>query len=555
MLRRLVIVAGCIAVAATWFTWLRPATLGGDVSYVVVDGSSMEPTYEDGDLVVVRKDSTYDHGDVIAFRAGGTFDDPTRIIHRIVGGTQIDGFVTQGDNRDRTDPWNPDGDDIIGRATLHVPMAGDVGGLITRPETFAALGGTAVFVGGTRRRRRRRNRQPITADGQEPVVTGRHVRDAPPGDPVVAALPSRWVRLTRPRWAFAGLIASVLLAVPVLAMGWSALRAPDSTQRIEHFGTVDYGIGLDYQFTGEKSAVYPSGTVDATRNAAGALIPSDPLYSRLLDRLVVTVAFRATEDGADRLSSIYALEVAVETPGGWSTDVETISSTPFDRTARETVEIDLDAVADQVAAVAELTGVGGDSYTIVLSPRLDVTGGTRDASVQDELTAPITFSVEGNLITAEALETSRTEDLTRTVGERAKYAIGPFEMRTQAARGVLSGLTLVLVAGMAWFASVLFGGVGLGEPDRIAARYRSQIIDVASATAPPGPVVMVGGIDELSRIAKVEQSVILHEDLGDGAHRYRVFLGSVTYEYETAPEHPGAAAEADAASDPEGTGG
>ena len=108
---------------------------------------------------------------------------------------------------------------------------------------------------------------------------------------------------------------------------------------------------------------------------------------------------------------------------------------------------------------------------------------------------------------------------------------------------MLSGLALVLVAGIAWFASVLFGGVGLGEPARIAARYRSQIVDVAAATAPPGPVVMVGGIDELARIAKVEQSVILHEDLGDGAHRYRVFLGSVTYEYETAPEHAGAAAE------------
>ena len=68
---------------------------------------------------------------------------------------------------------------------------------------------------------------------------------------------------------------------------------------------------------------------------------------------------------------------------------------------------------------------------------------------------------------------------------------------------------------------------------------------MAEATAPPGPVVMVGGIDELVRIAKVEQSVILHEDLGEGAHRYRVFLGTVTYEYETAPEHAGAASTAD----------
>jgi hypothetical protein len=103
-------------------------------------------------------------------------------------------------------------------------------------------------------------------------------------------------------------------------------------------------------------------------------------------------------------------------------------------------------------------------------------------------------------------------------------------------------LALVLVAAIAWFASVLFGGVGLDEPARIAARYRSQMIDVEGAAAPPGPVVMVSGIDELARIAKVEQTVMLHEDQGDGAHRYRVFLGSVTYEYEAAPEHAGAAA-------------
>ncbi|MDQ2649898.1 MAG: hypothetical protein M3Z03_10110, partial [Actinomycetota bacterium] len=61
-------------------------------------------------------------------------------------------------------------------------------------------------------------------------------------------------------------------------------------------------------------------------------------------------------------------------------------------------------------------------------------------------------------------------------------------------------------------------------------------VDVSAATAPPGPVVMVGAISELARLAKVDGSVILHEDLGDGAHRYRVFLGAVTYEYETAPE-------------------
>jgi len=501
----------------------------------------MEPTYSDGDLVVVRERSGYDHGDVIAFRAGGVFNDPTRIIHRIVGDAPDGGFVTQGDNRDRTDPWQPTNQDIIGRAALHIPMAGDVASTITTPQAFAAMGGAAVVVGGTRRRRRRRHIN-------QPQAVTEH-RSPPPPQPTIArtamtqpTTAPRWARFTEPRWAFFGLLASVALAVPALAMTWSALRAPDSTTRVEAIGVVDYGIGLDYRFRGEPSAVYPDGRVTAARNAAGALLPSDPLYSRLLDRLGVTVAFRSDASGAEDLESTYAVDVVVETPGGWSTTLDEVEVTDFDGSAAQEFIIDLDAVAAQVQSVADLTGVGGDAYTITVTPRLEVNASADGSTVDEQLSSPMTFAVEGNLITADAIEVSDSQELTRTVSQRAEYAIGPYELRTQAARAVLSGWALVLVAGIVWFASVLFGGVGLGEPARIAARYRSQIIDVAAATAPPGPVVMVGGIDELARIAKVEQTVILHEEIGDGAHRYRVFLGTVTYEYETAPEHAGAAA-------------
>lgn len=137
--------AGALLVAAVvlaaWFAWLRPATLGGDVSYVIVDGSSMEPTYRDGDLVLVRRQRSYSQGDIITFSAGGHFDDPTRIIHRIIGTASDGAFITQGDNRDQVDPWGPTSEDIIGRAAVHLPMAGDVASAITRPEAFAAMGG------------------------------------------------------------------------------------------------------------------------------------------------------------------------------------------------------------------------------------------------------------------------------------------------------------------------------------------------------------------------------------------------------------------------------
>jgi len=536
-----------LLMALAWFTWLRPTSLGGDAAYVIVQGRSMEPTYEDGDLVLVREQSSYSEGDVIAFRAGGTFEDPTRIIHRIVGQTGDGAFLTQGDNRDQLDPWEPTPDDIIGRAVLHVPMIGQAAGFLTNPATFAALGGAAVVVGGEKRRRRRRSGPAATHTRTEATMPKQMATGAG------QAAPSRLGRMTHPRWAFLGLVASVVLALPVLAVTWSALRAPDSAQRVEVLGAVESGISIDYRFIGSASAVYPEGVVEASRNAAGAVTPDGPLYSRLLDRLDIDLGFRVDGQGARRLDGSYGVDVTIETPSGWSTRIDAIDPKPFGTAATEALSIDLRAAALRVAAVAELTGVAGDAYTLRVSPSLVVTGASAAGEVDERLAAPMTFEVEGNVITPNVLETSDRSELRRTVAQRATYSIGPLEMGTQAARGLLGGLTLVLVAGIAWFASVLFGGLGLGEPARIAARYRSQIVDVSAAAAPPGPVVMVSAIDELARIAKVEQTVIVHEDLGDGAHRYRVFLGTVTYEFETAPEHAGAASQL--ASDSGETGG
>src|SRR5262245_30465991 len=117
-LRRALLLACSALIAVGWFAWLRPTALGGTASYVVVQGGSMEPTYEDGDLVLIREAGSYREGDIIAFRAGGTFDDPTRVIHRIVGDTGEGTFNTQGDNRDEIDPWTPGPDDILGKAAL-----------------------------------------------------------------------------------------------------------------------------------------------------------------------------------------------------------------------------------------------------------------------------------------------------------------------------------------------------------------------------------------------------------------------------------------------------
>ncbi len=73
----------------------------GHIALAVVDGRSMEPTLQPGDLVVVvRKISLEDVsvGDVVVYRRGGTL-----IIHRVIR-VEGDTLITKGDNNLLHDP-------------------------------------------------------------------------------------------------------------------------------------------------------------------------------------------------------------------------------------------------------------------------------------------------------------------------------------------------------------------------------------------------------------------------------------------------------------------
>jgi signal peptidase I len=135
-----------IGLVGAWFLALGPASIGGPATYVVIDGTSMEPTLVNGDLAIVRRSDSYATGDVVAFRipeseSGGL------VIHRIVGGSADAGFLTQGDNRTSQDPWRPRPDDIAGSVWFTVSGAGSYLALLRDPLVLAPLAaGVTVFL-------------------------------------------------------------------------------------------------------------------------------------------------------------------------------------------------------------------------------------------------------------------------------------------------------------------------------------------------------------------------------------------------------------------------
>lgn len=124
-------------VMALLWVLFAPAEFGGQSSYVMVAGASMEPTLSMGDLVLIKRSPTYDVGDIATYQH--PFAGP--IIHRIIE-RDGDSYIFQGDNNTWIDSFEPTANEIMGELWLHLPGKGDLIRKLQSPENLVSL---AIF--------------------------------------------------------------------------------------------------------------------------------------------------------------------------------------------------------------------------------------------------------------------------------------------------------------------------------------------------------------------------------------------------------------------------
>jgi signal peptidase len=185
ILNRIAFAFPVLGVGVLWFLLLGPSFVGGPASYVVVAGDSMQPTLSSGDLVVLRHQDTYHEGDIVAFRLPkGELAEGAIVIHRVAGGTAQEGFITQGDNKERPDPWHPTKDDILGKKWLQLPGVGRFLVLLRAPLPLATLAGglgmLTVLSGGS-------GKHPRGSKASRPRPAGA-ARGGPPGTGLIFGL-------------------------------------------------------------------------------------------------------------------------------------------------------------------------------------------------------------------------------------------------------------------------------------------------------------------------------------------------------------------------------
>ncbi|HVM29759.1 MAG TPA: signal peptidase I [Candidatus Limnocylindrales bacterium] len=145
--RQLVMLAVATVLFLVWALVLRPTWLGGPAGYIVVAGSSMEPTLAADSVVLTIASDSYSVGDVIAFRA--PLDGPAKaplVIHRIVGGSAEGGYRTRGDNMSLDDPWLVRPADVVGRQVLAGPGLGPVLVYARSPLVLASVAAGITLV-------------------------------------------------------------------------------------------------------------------------------------------------------------------------------------------------------------------------------------------------------------------------------------------------------------------------------------------------------------------------------------------------------------------------
>lgn len=131
-------VALLFTTVAAWLV-LSPTQIGGQKSYIFVNGNSMMPLFARGDLVITQEQPRYAEGDAVAYQ----HPELGVVFHRIVE-KEGQRFTLQGDNNDWLDGYRPLQDEIIGRLWFYIPNAGKWARWIRQPLVMAIV---SVLIG------------------------------------------------------------------------------------------------------------------------------------------------------------------------------------------------------------------------------------------------------------------------------------------------------------------------------------------------------------------------------------------------------------------------
>ena len=492
MLRRF----GATIISILLVILFAPAQLGGATTYAIITGNSMEPSFREGDLVLLQRSAAYSINDIVLYN----HPEIGPVFHRIVA-TENNRLILKGDHNSWTDSYQATHQDILGKFWFSIPWLGSALSLLHTIEGFSITSalaggiviGTKVSTHGAKREKERKRKKAATAAklfGVSPISE---------------------------RDAFLLFSATLLLLIPI---GVYAFTSPTYVS-----------IPTEYPFQQVGEFSYSSDIPALGIYDDGFLQPGDPIFRRITNSFNLSFSYELLADGLADVRGSYSLSAIVSETNGWNRSVELIPDTPFEGsslTFSSRISIDdLQAIVDNLE---QITGVELSQYNLTIQPRIQILGLMHGIVWQDEFSPSLPFVVNDIEVRPNNIASEENELLTRiesgvvsgsAQGLNTLGFLG-ININIQTLRVWLLVLLPALVAaslvtGMRWLKLTQ-----AGEASRIASIIGPKLVDVNGMVQTNSmKQISVYKIDDLVRIADREGTAIFHEKALD-SHYYFV---------------------------------
>lgn len=456
-------ILGTVVLAGIGWLYAAPAALGGQVRAYSITGASMEPSFQAGDLVLVRPRSSYAPGDIVAYRSATV---GAVLLHRIV--SLDEGVATlRGDANATDDLDRPRADELIGALVLRIPSGGRIVRTAASPMLLVVL--AAATLASTYGRRRGKHRRPVLPLRHPVLADGARMRAAGTGVAVAAGI--------------------CVLVASSLAFGGRTTAS--STMEHEQRGAFSYKAFLP-------RSIYPDGVART----------GDAVFVSATDSLRVAFTYGLSSEAAHRIEGMIGLRANIDDGHGWSRALTLVRPTPFSGdAARVDGILDLARIARLRGRLEAVTGVQRIVYRIDLQATVDVHGSLGAAPLDTVFTASLPLEHDGSVIRYIRSSDPTTDPLRPT---QAGSVAGPvvalersirfagWSVPADVAASALVLLASLLVAASRGLYRASANTSCRSDAERLRTTFSSRIVKVEAMS--DANAIMVPTLDDFTRL-------------------------------------------------------
>jgi len=501
-----------VLMAALWLTF-APVQFGGQASYIMIAGASMEPSLHFGDLVVAHEERTYEIGDVVTYRH------PTigPVIHRIIERTG-DTYTFKGDNNDWIDSYEPTSAEIIGKSWIHIPGVANII-LKLRSSTGIVLLSLAIgfMVLITFSRKSLLGEEQPKKDEQ--TVTKR----------------------SKPL-SFSGYIEGTLFALFAILLGAIFLGFFAFTNPLTQPVPADIPYGhrgaFSYEAVGSPR-VHDQGKIES----------GDAIFHGLTHEFDLTFNYQLSSPEKKNLDGTYQILLEVSEPNGWRRQIELAPVTQFQGESFSTeVTINLGYILTLVDRMKTNTSLKRQVFNVEIIPEVHVQGSLGDQDFKDTFLPQLSFLLDDVQLylggsssfgeETDPLNPVQSGFLPRQQQIPATLNILGLKPTVQTARwiaGVAFGVSLLGIAAILY----PFLRASMQSPsEKIRIQFDELLLDIQTLPLrTTSEDIEVDRFEDLAKLAEKTGSMIFHH-VEANQHTYLLQDGDITYRFTLTDAEP-----------------